>query len=259
VPAAKKTDNTPQVILIPIGLIASIIFSLFMKLSNPSENKISQRDITDYQRGSYNYVQGDYPTALRHFNSAINSDPEFGEAYNSRGLVYFDQGNYDSAITNFNRAIELFPNSATSYSNRGIAYYAIGDDNHALADLETAIQLDPDFAKAYYNRGLIYLARGSLDSAIADFDRAIQYTSENWFDFSTRENETEQSKILSEPLIEYSRLSQTYADLPTAYYYRGVAYLAKGDYDQAKIDFEKAIELGLDPDLQQKIEYYLQE
>jgi tetratricopeptide (TPR) repeat protein len=256
----RKPKYTPYVILIPLGLILTLIIAILLLVNRSSKNAISESDWSAYQSGIRYYVEGEYTLALAHFNMAIHSNPELGEAYNSRGLVFLDDGKYDWAISDFNRAIELLADPAMAYSNRGITYYAMGEHGRAIDDLGIAIQLDVDFAKAYYNRGLVFLAIQGFDLAIADFDKAIEYTPESTsvlYSQLTQGSENEQLRSFTESLAETYALMQTVADLPMTYYSRGIAYLGLGDLDHAVTDFQKAIQLGLDPELAQAVEIYL--
>jgi tetratricopeptide (TPR) repeat protein len=213
------------------------------------KNSYPESDVNTLNLGIHYYDQGDYAMAIVHFNMAIASQPDMGEAYNDRGLTYFAMGETDRAIADFNKAIELLPNPAVSYSNRGGLYLFQGNHEQALADLDKAIELSPSLAKAYHNRGLTYLEMGNYDQAIADFDQAIELTPE--FPFSAQAT-MESRKPTGESLLGSGFFTslmnrETYADLPTAYASRAMAYLQKGDYERAAADLEKATQLGLDP------------
>jgi tetratricopeptide (TPR) repeat protein len=256
-----STQRTPGgIIFIPIGLIITLIIAGLRLLGGPAQkNSFPESDVNTLNRGLHYYDQGDYEMALIHFNMVIVSQPEMGEAYNDRGLTYYAMGETEKALADFNKAIELLPNPAVSYSNRGGLYLFLGNHEQALADLNKAIELSPDLAKAYHNRGLTYLDLGSYDQAIADFDQAIELTPELMFSAqATMESQmpTEES-LLGSGFFTGLMDGQTYADLPTVYAARAMAYLQKGDYERAAADLEKANQLGLDPELAQQLEALL--
>jgi tetratricopeptide (TPR) repeat protein len=116
--------------------------------------------------------------AIADFDIAVHSNPDFGDAYNGRGLVYLAMGRLDEAIADFDKAIELQPESGDAYNNRGAAYNNEGDYTRAMADFDMAIQVEPRFAKAYYNRALVHNALGRYAEVVADFVRTIQLTPE---------------------------------------------------------------------------------
>ena len=204
------------------------------------------------------YDQGDYEKAIVHFNMAIASQPDMGEAYNDRGLAYYARGETDKAMADFNKAIELLPDPAVAYSNRGGLYLFQGNHEQALADLDKAIELSPRLAKAYHNRGLTYLDLGNYDQAIADFDQAIDLTPEDMFSMQATMESRQPTgdSLLGSGFFTSLMDRQTYADLPTAYASRAMAYLYKGDYEKATADLEKATQLGLDPGIAQQVEAF---
>ena len=57
--------------------------------------------------------------AIEYLNNAIRLQPDYADAYYSRGFAYCDLGQYQSAIKDYNKAIRLKPNDAIAYSNRG--------------------------------------------------------------------------------------------------------------------------------------------
>ncbi len=95
--------------------------------------------------------------------------------YLALGDYDFDQGRYDQSIADYSRALELNPNFAEAYNSRAYAYMTKQDYAHALPDLDRAIQLRPDYINALMNRGDIhnYYYQIDFDSAVRDYDRVI--------------------------------------------------------------------------------------
>ena len=247
-------------IFIPVGLIITLVVAVLrMSGGSGKKNGYPESDVNTLNLGLLYYDQGDYEKAILHFNMAIASQPSMGEAYNDRGLTYYAMGDTNNAMADFNKAIELLPNAAFSYSNRGGLYLSLGNHAQALADLDKAIELSPRLAKAYHNRGLTYLDLGNFDQAIADFNQAIELTPEFMFSAqATMESRTPAGKSLIDSGFFTGLMNrQTYADLPTAYASRALAYLKKGDYQRAAVDLKKATRLGLDPGFAQQVQALL--
>jgi len=259
--SSQVTQRTPGgIIIIPIGLIITLIIAVIrMSVGSVQKNGYPEADVSTLNSGLYYYDQGDYDMAITQFNITIASQPDMGEAYNDRGLTYYAMGDTDKAMADFNKAIELQPNTAIPYSNRGGLYLFLGSHEQALADLDKAIELSPRLAKAYHNRGLTHLDLEHYDQAIADFNQAIELTPE--FIFSGQATmESRQpagERLLSSEFYTGLINRETYADLPTAYASRAMAYLQKRNYQRASWDLKKATQLGLDPSLAQEVEYLL--
>jgi tetratricopeptide (TPR) repeat protein len=238
-------------ILIPIGLIFTVIIMVLRGLSGPGkENSYPESDVNSLNSGIYSYNQGDYGKALMYFNLAIASQPDMGEAYNDRGLTYQAMGEIDKAVSDFTRAIELLPNPAVAYSNRGGIYLSTSNTEQALVDLDKAIELSPCLAVAYQNRGLTHLNLGNYDQAIVDFDQAIELTPE--FKFSLQATLENQRPVGGNDLSGLIN-GQNEADLPIVYANRAIAFLQIGDPERAVADLEKATQLGLDPAFAQQV------
>lgn len=202
-----------------------------------------------FQSGSYDYFRGEYDKAIMHFGRALRSESDVGSVYNRRGLAYQAKGDHERALADFERALECMPDSAMVYNNRARSHYATGDYGQAIVDLNRAVGLQADFGKAYYNRGLIYYAMGDYDRAIADLSEAVELSS-SWPSYRRTLPSEQAYDAGRDPLAGLEnklRAMQTRADLPKVYLNRGLAYLAKGAYDSAISDLDRAIDLQ--PDL----------
>jgi tetratricopeptide (TPR) repeat protein len=259
-PAVRKSTTSPAVIIIPIGLIITILVALFRSAGQSSTNNhnISDSDASSLNSGNMYFADGEYDKALVEFNMAIFSNPEFGEAYNSRGLVYHARGEYDLAIADFTRTIELKPDWAAGYNNRGIVYSAKSEYELAIADYDKAIQLNDKFSKAYFNRGLLYIALEEYDAAIADFDKAIEFASGLSTGLANKYLSTPgPGQEMVQGMLDYMTLTNDDADVPLAYASRGLAHYYKGEFEQAAVDLQTALALGLNPDDQTWVETLL--
>ena len=110
--------------------------------------------------------------AIEYLNNAIRLQPDYADAYYSRGFAYNDLGQYQSAIKDYNKAIRLKPNDAIAYSNRGKAYAKLGHKQLAIKDFNEAIRLQPDYVNAYNNRGFAYLLQGNKNLGCRDAKKA---------------------------------------------------------------------------------------
>jgi len=131
----------------------------------------------------------------------------------AKGEAYFEQKQWSDAVEEDTIVIEIDPQNVLAYYNRSGAYEKEAAYDQSIADLTTVIELDPKNAEAYYWRGwdydlsnLTYHFKEVRNQAIADYTKAIE-------------------------------LDPNYAE---AYYSRAADYCANGDWNQGRIDFNKA-------------------
>lgn len=157
------------------------------------------------------YKQGDYPTAVRLLNDAIESDPGLVQALFTRGRAYQKQGKFELAIEDYRQvetlsgdakaiacrgycfsrlksynvailiykdAIQRGFNAPEIWNNLGHAHASMNQSSEALAALNEAVVLQPRLATAYHSRAVVHLREASRDPAhvregIADIETAI--------------------------------------------------------------------------------------
>jgi len=93
----------------------------------------------------------DNDKAIAAYNEAIHLDPDYAEAYYSRGEVHNFMGDCDRALADYNEAIRLDPNYRNSYCGRAYIHGDNGDYDKAVADLTTAVQLGLDDDTTQWN------------------------------------------------------------------------------------------------------------
>ena len=60
-----------------------------------------------YNKGTKLLIQGNYKEALKCFNKAVEVDPEYDFAWNSKGLIHEKFEEYQNALESFNKALEI--------------------------------------------------------------------------------------------------------------------------------------------------------
>lgn len=98
------------------------------------------------RKGEAAYKEKDFNAAINHFQSAIEINPQYGQAYSDLGLTFQKTGRVAEAIWANRKAIALASGSAAatvkanSYYNNGRIYEAAGQWNDALREYQNAKQ-----------------------------------------------------------------------------------------------------------------------
>ena len=118
--------------------------------------------------------EDNYDAAIKDYTKAIKLKPDYGEAYNNRGVAYYNKSEFDCAIENYNKAMELKPNYIEAIDNRRVAYrrkrlvYYKKNSSEFGVDYSEAIRRNPDDSNAYYNRGEAFLRLKLYNRARSD-------------------------------------------------------------------------------------------
>ena len=268
------------------GITTHTIYNdLFGYIQNQEKH---QGAYTEFYIGLTSYKEGKYEEAIKHYDQAIDINPQFAEAYNNRGITKDRLGRHEEAIEDYNEVIRINPQFAEAYYNRGTtkdllgrheeaiadydqairinphaqAYYnrgnakdKLGKHEEAIADYDEAIRINPQYAQAYCNRGTVKLALGQHDDAIADYDQAIRINPRFAKAYYNRGIAKGMLGRYEEAIADFNeaiRINPQYAE---AYCNRGNAYKEIGAYEKARTDLQRALELATRQNSQELAQY----
>lgn len=160
--------------------------------------------------GEYYKEQGSYNMAVAAFNSALQYNPDFVQAYLAIALCRYEMGDYEGVIPPISKFLYFNQQESFAYLVRAKAYFMLGRYNDAETEIVTALALNDDIMYRFLH-GIILCKKG-------------QY---------------EQAKDILSPLTD----TISNADI---YKYLGMAYLGLKDYNDAVLNLDKAIVLSDD-------------
>jgi len=101
-----------------------------------------------------------------------------------------------------------------------------------------------DRAATLVNRGILLNHQRRVDEAIEDFNAALRLSGPSGEIYLNRGNSNFFRKRIKAALADYTRaIRHRSKDLHIAYFNRGLAYEVLGRFDDARRDYEKALEL----------------
>ena len=146
-------------------------------------------------RGNQCFLQGNYTSAVSHYDRSIQLDPENGRFYFSRGNAKSEAGNFRGACEDYDAALryelEKAKNSRGNaesdttrfpiwrfYFNRGNVKYELNDFKGALEDYARAIregkQTGERYSWFFLNKGNTNYSLHNYEEALSDFEEAIR-------------------------------------------------------------------------------------
>jgi type IV pilus assembly protein PilF len=89
------------------------------RVTDSDESDVSKRSRNRMELASAYFGRGQYTTALDEVKKALVVDPNLGEAYNLRGLIYASLGDDVLAQESFRRALQINANDGDTMHNYG--------------------------------------------------------------------------------------------------------------------------------------------
>jgi type IV pilus assembly protein PilF len=143
--------------------------------SNETVDQTKRADIRLQLAVSY-YQQGQYKVALEEVKKALDSSPEFADAYSVRALIFAAMGEKELAEDNFLYALKIAPNNNEIANNYGLFLCQNGREKQGISYFERAIK-DPRYpnpAKVLNNAGSCSLRLKDVINAERYFKQAFR-------------------------------------------------------------------------------------
>jgi type IV pilus assembly protein PilF len=171
------------------GCAASPAGSGGAKGSNPVDSIVTESDEpegrkrarTRLELASGYFSEGKTTIALDELKLALLADPNYGEAFNMRGLVYMRLGDMRQAEDSFRRALQLNGRDADSMHNYAwlMCQQRRYDESIAMFTQANSVPLYGGQSKTYMSRGLCELAAGKPELAERSFARSYELDAGN--------------------------------------------------------------------------------
>ncbi len=157
--------------------------------SNPVDSIVTQSDEPEARKrartrlelASGYFGEGKTTVALDEIKLALQADPNYGEAFNMRGMIYMRLGDNRQAEDSFRRALQLNPRDADTMHNYAwmMCQMRRYDESIAMFTQANAIPLYGGQSKTYMTRGLCELAAGRRELAERSFARSYELDATN--------------------------------------------------------------------------------
>jgi tetratricopeptide (TPR) repeat protein len=201
------------------------------------------------------------------YAKALALDPNLLLALKGRANALFNLKQFQQAILDYDRILSVDPQDRGAYHDRGLAKMQLGRDYDAISDFSSAIKMQPRELMQHYsyeNRADAYVKTGQWDRAIGDLTTAISLQLGGsvllmnisqfraiYPEYKSASNEAVARKLHQTfyPDLTYEGFSEKFLTqpamgstvIPDLYLKRSDAYLKKGNWHSASVDFRRAI------------------
>ncbi|PCJ00172.1 MAG: hypothetical protein COB15_03290 [Flavobacteriales bacterium] len=178
------------------------------------------------------------------FNQEINTLAAYNEFYN--GLEKSKSANYSEAIKHFESAIEIDSTYKEAYLRMASMEYNLNNTRCAIDILDKIIGIESNYASAYHNRGFFKSTINNYVGAIEDYTKALEIDPDNvchTMRGDMKYNIGDYSGAIADYTYYIDSTPYNMEEDPDAYFARGKAYREIKNNEAADLDFKKANEL----------------
>lgn len=146
------------------------------RITASDESEASKRARVRLELASAYFGRGQHTTALDEVKQAVSLNPNLGEAYNLRGLIYAALGDDTLAQESFRRALQINPNDGDTLHNYG--WYQCQQKRYAEAQTmfqqALAMQQYPSAPRTLMISGVCYARAGQWPEAELALTKAYE-------------------------------------------------------------------------------------
>ena len=132
-----------------------------------------------YNLGLAYYHNDQIEKAIVAYQTAIQLEPNFADAYGGLGVIYWRTGDLDAAIRHCQKAIKIAPENIEFHQNLTRIYWQKGMYDAAAVGYRIILELNPSDENALHHLGIILLSKQAYDEAVSCFQKVLQLKPDN--------------------------------------------------------------------------------
>ncbi len=209
--------------------------------------KIEENNIhANMKMGWISLISGLHDDVFVYTNTVLKQNQYLSEPYYLKGLAYKELGSFKLAVSNFRTSTEQDNDYIESWLQLGYMYDA-AEDTLAGAFYENALRIDSNNIDALYAFGSHLQKWGLAEAAIAEYQHIIR-VNDNYHDayFNIGFVYLELLNENDSAIKYYDKVLALNPYNFKGYYNRGLAFERMDLIPQARIDYEKTLELKPD-------------
>ena len=214
------------------------------------KEKITQSDkvIRNKAEIRSKYTAGNFKLALKDYGRVISEDKTNPVYYLERARCYQSMGDHKKALPDLNKALEIDRNYIDALTARAFTFQKLNDVPKAISDFATLISINPENDDFHLRRGLLLAQMNDLDAAIVDFDKVSQINPKDVLAMVAKADALRRQEKFDAAIETSEKAIQLNSNISGGQFQKGLAFLFKGQDDNAAAALTKAYKIGLNKD-----------
>ncbi|MFO8128450.1 MAG: tetratricopeptide repeat protein [Bacteroidales bacterium] len=191
-----------------------------------------------------NLLLREYNNTFKYVGEALDLEAYNPVAYYIKGFAYMETGDTNRAVENFMIAADQDQEYYDAFMQLG-TLFSLKKDPKAIDYYKNAIEAAPDNTEAHYALAMFYQETGALEPATRAYERLLDIDPRNKYALYNLGfinlvyfDDFESAAAYFSQALE---IDPEYAD---AYYNRGYSYELRGLVNEARRDYQKALEVN---------------
>jgi len=184
-----------------------------------------------------------YQESITYINKSLKLDESQARAYHLKGNVYSESGDTSKAISSFQTAIEQDNTYADAYYDLGVIY-ASRKNPLAFDYYANTLRVNPNHDQARYARAMLFQDLGQYDEAIEEYQAVIAKNSScDQCQYNLGAIYLEVKKDYQKAIELFSKAIELNPNYIEAYFARGFTYYQLKNKASAKADYKMCLKL----------------
>ncbi len=223
-----------------------------------SKRVIAREAIDNYLQGRYflnSRTEQNMRKAIEFFQSAIQADPNYAQAYAGLADCYNQLGTVmigvmppsearKTAEAAAKKALEIDNDVAEAHATLGYVNYFNWNWTTAEEEFKRSIDLNPNYASAHSQYAYYLVALGRFDEAVAETNRAQELDPLSLSISAGRGFILENARRYEESIDQLRRVIAIDPNYYQAHWFLGLTYVANNQLPEAINEAEKAVEVS---------------
>lgn len=193
--------------------------------------------------GELYFLVQQYQLAIDYVNKALKADPNLAQAYYLKGNIYKESGDTAKAISSFETAVEQDNKFSNAYFDLGLIF-AARKNPIAMDYYNNALKINPDDEHVKYAAAKLLQDLGKTDEAIAAYEKILVQQKDNsncLYNLGVIYLQTKKDNPKARDY--FTKAIAANPEYIEAYFARGLTYAKMKNKESARADYEMCLKL----------------